>query len=348
MLTTDQITTLLIALGVAIGAVLILVATFALITRLIARRWPGLYEELGPTRRRFRILMLIVGIWIALVIVLPEGFLEFVTVRIFPIVTILAFGWFVGAIVTVVFNRILVRYPIDVDDNRVARRMRTQIIVLRRISMVLLVLIVVSAALFTLPGARAIGASILASAGLVGIIAGVAAQSSLGNVFAGMQLAFSDAIRLDDVVVVEGEFGRVEEITLTYVVVKVWDQRRLVLPSMYFSTTPFENWTRQSSDLMGSVELDLDWRVDVEAMRAELLAIVTESPLWDERVAGITVTEATGGMVRLRPLVSARNASDLWDLRVLVREKLVDWVRREMPEALPVQRIEVAGDSAPQ
>lgn len=345
MLTTDQVTTLLIALGIAVGAVLILVAVFALATRLVARRWPGLYEELGPTRRRFRILMLIIGVWIALVIVLPEGFLEFVTDRILPIVTIIAFGWFVGAIVTVVFNRILSRYPVDVEDNRVARRMRTQIIVLRRIAMVLLVLIVVSAALLTLPGVQAVGASLLASAGLVGIIAGVAAQSSLGNVFAGMQLAFSDAIRLDDVVVVEGEFGRVEEITLTYVVVKVWDQRRLVLPSMYFSTTPFENWTRESSDLMGSVELDVDWRVDVEAMRAELLALVEASPLWDGRVAGITVTEATGGMVRLRPLVSARNASDLWDLRVLVREKLVDWVRREMPEALPVQRIEVAPPS---
>lgn len=345
MLTTDQITTLLIALGIAVGAVLILVAVFALVTRLIARRWPGLYEELGPTRRRFRILMLVIGVWIALVIVLPEGLLEVLTVRIFPIVAILAFGWFVAAIVNLIFDRILRRYPTDVVDNRVARRMRTQIIVFRRISMVLLVLVIVSAALFTLPGARTIGASVLASAGLVGIIAGVAAQSSLGNVFAGMQLAFSDALRLDDVVVVEGEFGRVEEMTLTYVVVRVWDQRRLVLPCTYFTATPFENWTRQSSDLMGSVELDLDWRVDVEAMRAELVRLVEESPLWDGRVVGITVTEATGGMVRLRPLVSARDASDLWDLRVHVREKLVDWVRREMPEALPVQRIELAPPS---
>ena len=348
MLTTDQITTLLIALGVAVGAVLILVAVFAFVTRLIARRSPGLYQDLGPTRRRFRVLMLVIGIWIALVIVLPSGFFVVLTSRIFAILTVLAAAWFLGAIVTVIFDRILRRYPVDVEDNRVARRMQTQIIIFRRVAMALLVILAIAGALLTLPGALAAGASILASAGLVSVVAGLAAQSSLANVFAGIQLAFSDALRLDDVVIVEGEFGRVEEITLTYVVVRVWDQRRIVLPSTHFTTTPFENWTRQSADLLGTVELDLDWRIDVGAMRAELERIVQGTPLWDERAVGLVVTEATGGIVRLRALVSAVDASTVWDLRVLVREKLVDWVRREMPEALPVQRIELAGDSAPQ
>lgn len=142
-------------------------------------------------------------------------------------------------------------------------------------------------------------------------------------------------------VTVEGEFGRIEEITLTYVVVSIWDERRLVLPSTYFTTTPFENWTRQSAQLMGTVELDVDWRVDLDEMRLELTRIVEASDWWDGRTASVVATDATGGIVRVRPLVSARNSSDLWDLRCHVREKLVTWVRRSQPEALPIQRVEL-------
>jgi small-conductance mechanosensitive channel len=204
---------------------------------------------------------------------------------------------------------------------------------------VVVVVFAVAAALLSFPGAQAAGASLLASAGLASVIAGLAAQSTLSNVFAGMQLAFSDAIRIDDVVIVEDEFGRVEEITLTYVVVKLWDQRRMVLPSTYFTTTPFENWTRQTSDLIGAIMLDLDWRLDVDALRAELDRILADAPLWDGRVANVAVTDATGGRIEVRVLVSARDAPTLWDLRVLVRERLVAWVRTEAPEALPGQRV---------
>ena len=156
-----------------------------------------------------------------------------------------------------------------------------------------------------LPGVRALGASVLASAGLISVIAALAAQSTLGNVFAGLQLAFSDAVRVDDVVVVEGEWGRIEELTLTYVAVQIWDDRRLVLPTSYFTTKPFQNWTRTSSAVLGTAEIDVDWSVPVEPMRAELRAVCEGTELWDGRVCVLQVTDAVGGMIRLRALVSA-------------------------------------------
>jgi hypothetical protein len=178
----------------------------------------------------------------------------------------------------------------------------------------------------------------LASAGVISIVAGLAAQTSLVNVFAGMQLAFTDAIRVDDVVVVQKEWGRIEEITLTYVVVHIWDDRRLILPSTYFTTTPFENWTRRQSEVMGTVEFDLDWRGPVEDMRAELRNVLAGTNLWDERVGVLQITEATGGFVRVRILVSAADSAALFDLRCLIREAMVTFLQQGHPEALPQQR----------
>src|SRR3712207_6783548 len=192
----------------------------------------------------------------------------------------------------------------------------------------------------TFPGARAAGTSLFASAGVVSVIAGLAAQSTLANVFAGLQLAFTDAIRVDDVVVVEGEWGRIEEITMTYVVVHLWDDRRLIMPSTYFTTTPFQNWTRRAADLLGTVELDLDWSVPVDEMRQELTRLLESTDLWDHRVGVLQVTEATGGYVRVRALASAVDAPTLFDLRCHVREELVDWLQRTHPGALPRARVE--------
>ena len=200
----------------------------------------------------------------------------------------------------------------------------------------------IAAILLTFPSARALGASLLASAGLISIVAGLAAQSSLANVFAGLQLAFTDAIRVDDVVVVADEWGRIEEITLTYVVVHVWDDRRLILPSTYFTTTPFENWTRRAADLLGTVELDVDWEVPVEAMRTELTRLLQDTDLWDRRVGILQVTDAVGGVVRVRALASAVDAPTLFDLRCYVREGLVGWLQREAPQSLPKTRWEGA------
>ncbi len=224
-------------------------------------------------------------------------------------------------------------------DNRIARRIRTQVLILRRVAVVIIVIIAIGAALLTFPAIQTFGASVLASAGIASIVAGLAAQSVLANMFAGIQLVFSEALRVDDVVVAEGQWGRVGEITLSYVVLDLWDDRRLVLPCTYFTTTPFENWTRKGSELLGAVELDVDWRISTARMREHLQRVVGETELWDGRTAVLQVTEATGGMVRVRILVTAANAGTLFDLRCLVREEMVAWVRRTNPDALPVQRV---------
>ncbi|HEU4807669.1 MAG TPA: mechanosensitive ion channel domain-containing protein, partial [Homoserinimonas sp.] len=216
-----------------------------------------------------------------------------------------------------------------------------QVLIIRRLTVVATVVIALGAILLTFPGASAAGASLLASAGLISLIAGLAAQSTLANVFAGMQLAFSDAIRVDDVVIVEGEWGRIEEITLTYVVVHIWDDRRLVVPSTYFTTTPFENWTRRNSELLGSVEFDLDWRVTPAQMRHELHSILKSTDLWDQRVAVLQITDAVGGLVRVRILVSALDAGKLFDLRCLVREQLIDWLHQTSPQSIPRTRVQL-------
>ncbi len=340
-------TLLAVAVAIALAAAIIIVGMLALVTRVIARRWPGVYRTFGPARRRLRILLFVIATWIAISLTLPEPAWRDTTNQVFTIIVIGAGAWLLSAIVRLMFDRVQHRYDVTADDNRVARRIHTQLTIVRRLATVVIAVLAFAAMLLTFPGAQAAGASLLASAGLVSVVAGLAAQSSLANVFAGMQLAFSDAIRIDDVVTVEGEFGRIEEITLTYVVVSIWDQRRLVLPSTYFTTTPFENWTRESAELMGTIELDVDWRVDLDAMRLELARIVEDSPLWDGRTANIVATDATGGTVRVRPLVSARDASALWDLRCHVREKLVTWVRRSQPEALPIQRVELPALESP-
>jgi hypothetical protein len=235
----------------------------------------------------------------------------------------------------------LKRYRTDVRDNRAARRMRTQVLILRRLTVSVVVVVALGAALLSFPGVRAVGASLLASAGLISVVAALAAQSTLANVFAGIQLAFSDAIRLDDVVIAEEEWGWIEEITLSYVVVRLWDDRRMVLPSTYFTSTPFQNWTRRNSELLGAVEMDVDWGVDVGAMRAELERVVGDTDLWDGRTQVLQVTDAVGGAVRVRALVTAVDAGTLFDLRCHVREQLVSWVQRQDTPGLPRTRVEL-------
>ncbi|MDA8295730.1 MAG: mechanosensitive ion channel [Actinomycetota bacterium] len=242
------------------------------------------------------------------------------------------------------------RFDVSIADNRRARKARTQLLVLRRVLNVAIVVLALLAALTALPQARTLGASLLASAGVLGIVAGIAGQSTLGNMIAGLQIAFSDSLRLNDVVVVTppsgtAYWGTIEELTLTYVVIAVWDQRRLVLPVSYFVTTPFENWTRQSSQLLGSVHLFLDYRAPMDELRSEFQSFVEGNPLWDRRVAVLQVVEATEQSIQLRALVSARSGSNAWDLRCAVREHLISYVRNKHPEALPRTRFELAGGS---
>ncbi|WP_285113628.1 mechanosensitive ion channel domain-containing protein [Leifsonia sp. fls2-241-R2A-40a] len=336
---------LTVACLVAVVVAVVLTAVLALTLRLIGRRqqWPVLL--IRHARVPFRLFLLTVVLWIAVTISLPsdvsQGWREGLH-HTFLILTIATGVWFAAAFVVFIEDLGLARYRLDVPDNRYARRVRTQVLILRRLTVVAAVVIGLGAILLTFPALQAAGASLLASAGVIGIIAGVAAQSSLANLFAGIQLAFSDAIRIDDVVVVEQQWGTIEEITLTYVVVHVWDDRRLVLPSTYFTTKPFENWTRQHSELLGSIEFDLDWRVSTGGMRAELNRILATTDLWDHRTSVLQVTDAVGGWVRVRVLVTAKDAPTLFDLRCLVRERLIDWMQRYSPASLPRQRVEFA------
>ena len=263
------------------------------------------------------------------------------------ILLIAAVGWLVAALVLVLEDAALARWRTDVPDNLKARRVRTQVVILRRVTVAAVVVLAFGVMLMTFPGVRALGASVLASAGLISVIAAVAAQSTLGNLFAGVQLAFSDAVRVDDVVVVEGEWGRIEEITLTYVSVQIWDDRRLVLPTSYFTTKPFQNWTRTGSAVLGTAELDVDFSTEIEPIRTELRAVCEGSKLWDGRVCVLQVTGAIDGNVRLRALVSAADAGALWDLRCLVRERLVTYVWQNQPDALPRLRADLESSGAP-
>jgi small-conductance mechanosensitive channel len=338
----DPWLTFAIALAAAVVGALVFTAVVALIVRLVSRRmaWPR--ELIAHARRPFRVIVLVVALWIATTIAVPfapgESGREYINQG-FTIFTIAATAWLLAGLVAFATDLALGRQRIDVPDNRVARRIRTQTLIIRRLAIVLIVIVAIGAMLLTFPSVRAVGASLLASAGIASIVAGLAAQSVLGNIFAGLQIVFSDALRVDDVVVVEGEWGRVGEITLSYVVLDLWDQRRLVLPSTYFTTQPFQNWTRKGSELLGAVEMDVDWRVSPTRMREHLDEVLADASTWDERTSVLQVTEAVGGLVRVRILVSAADAGSLFDLRCTVREAMVTWMQRTMPDALPVQRV---------
>ncbi|GAA2171768.1 mechanosensitive ion channel [Agrococcus versicolor] len=331
---------LAIAVGVGIAASVALVGVVAAITRSRTR----LVAARRPLRWPVMLLATLIAFAIAastMGLVRDLGAGGAMLAHALLIAQIGVGAWLVVRILRVAGDAVLDRYG-AVRGDRHRRKVHTQVAVLRRVLVVVVVVIACGAALFTFEGARVAGTGLLASAGVASVVAGLAAQSVLGNVFAGIQLVGSDAIRVDDVVVVEGEWGTIEEITLTYIVVRVWDERRLVLPSTYFTTTPFQNWTRTSSEVMGSIELDLDWRVPIDAMRVELERILADTPIWDERVQVLQVTDAVGGVVRVRVLVTAEDGPTLADLRHGVRERLVTWLRTEHPEALPVQRVHVA------
>jgi small-conductance mechanosensitive channel len=231
--------------------------------------------------------------------------------------------------------------PADTADNLRARRLQTQVNVLGRTLMVFIFVIGVASALMTFPSVRQIGTSLLASAGLAGLVAGLAARPVLSNVIAGLQLAVTQPIRLDDVLIVEGEWGRVEEITGAFVVVRLWDERRLVVPLQWFIEHPFQNWTRTSSSIIGTIFWWVDYRMPMEPLRAELAKLCGSAPEWDGRVVLLQVTDAGEKSIQLRALVSSADSSRNWDLRCRVREGLIAFIAREYPEYLPRLRAEM-------
>jgi small-conductance mechanosensitive channel len=239
---------------------------------------------------------------------------------------------------------IIQAHPLDTADNLHARRIHTQARVLARSVMFVIVIVGIGGALMTFPNVRQIGASLLASAGVAGLVAGIAARPVLGNLIAGLQIALAQPLRLDDVVVIQGEWGRIEEITGTYVSVRLWDQRRMIVPLQWFIENPFANWTKSSSQIIGTVFLHVDYRMPLAPLREELGRIVEQAPEWDRRVQVLQVTDATDRAMQLRVLVSSNDSGLNWDLRCRVREGLLVFVQMHYPQYLPRARAEVSAE----
>jgi len=264
-----------------------------------------------------------------------------VLARLLGLATICLLGWIALTVLHIAADLYLMRFRLDVADNLLARKHITQIRVLERVMDVVIVLITVGFALMTFDAVRQYGVTLFASAGVAGIVAGLAARPVLTNFLAGVQLAVAQPIRIDDTVIVENESGNVEEI-----VVRLWDLRRMVVPLSYFIEKPFQNWTRTGGELIGSVFLYVDHTAPVDAVRKKLSEIVSQSKLWNGKVVSLQVSDCKESTIELRALISANSAAALWDLRCEVREKLIDFLQRDYPSALPRRRYEAAENAA--
>ncbi|HLW34226.1 MAG TPA: mechanosensitive ion channel domain-containing protein [Chthoniobacterales bacterium] len=277
---------------------------------------------------------------------LPDNW-TWATEKGFGILLIIAFSFLVIRGVNAVQTALMSRHRLDVPDNVSARRIYTQVSVIRKIIVTTVVIIATGSILMMFDPVRQFGTSILASAGIAGIVIGFAAQKTLGNVLAGIQIALTQPLLIDDIVVVEGEFGQIEEITLTYVTVRTWDLRRLILPITYFVEKPFQNWSRVSTELLGTVILYLDYQAPMGELRKELKHLVENNPKWDRRVCGLQVTDAKEHTIEVRALVSGVDAGKLGDLRAEVREGLINFLVRNYPESLPRSRNMSVDDEHP-
>ncbi|QCX38586.1 mechanosensitive ion channel [Aureibaculum algae] len=251
---------------------------------------------------------------------------------------IINFSWIVIASLNAVEEIVKQKFSIDTNHKTKDRKVLTQLRFIKSISIIIIITLACAAILWNFPAAKKLGTTILTSAGVIGIIVGVAAQKSIANLITGFQIAFTQPIKIDDEVVIEGEFGEVEDITLTYVVIKIWDKRRLVLPLSYFNDKPFVNWTFNSADVIGTVFLYVDYTFPVKELRAKLLDILKSNPLWDKKEANLLVTNSDVQSMELRAAFSAKNASDTWDLRCQIREELIDFIKKSYPNFLPQLR----------
>lgn len=265
--------------------------------------------------------------------------------RIAGLGVIAAIAWAIVLFSEIVGDTLYARYHADNASDLTARRVRTQISVLRRIFIVVVIVIAVGFMLMTFPEVRQFGSSLLASAGLAGLVAGVAMKSTLSNLIAGLQIALTEPIRIEDVVIVEGEWGWIEEILTTYVIVRTWDLRRLVVPLTYFIEHTFQNWTRRTPDLLAYVYIYCDYTVPVEELRKEFRRVVESTPLWDRQVCVLQVSDSSEHTVQVRALTSASDSSRAWDLRCYVREKLIQFLRENYPACLPKTRAEFKGET---
>lgn len=342
MIRDDRFLSIVVLVATTLLSICACYATFFVLARLNRRAHITLLDAALQELREPILLLtptLIVALTLSLVDVGPK--FESIAAHILEIIAIIAIAWFSLRAFDVWRRMMLLRYRLDVSDNLHARQVHTQIQMLRRVASVIIGFVGLAAILMTFPQVQAIGATLFASAGVAGLVVGIAARPAIGNLLAGLQVALTEPIRMDDVVVVEGEWGRIEEIRTSYVVVRTWDLRRLILPLSYFIEKPFQNWTRRTADLLGTVFIYTDYTASVDVIRAELLNILKATSLWDGKVWGLQVTDATAQTVELRALVSAANSDNLWDLRCLVREEIIRLLQSRFPDALPRTRIEV-------
>jgi len=299
-------------------------------------------------RIKFPLLLIIIALVLRIGLindVFLERYIKLVS-HICTLVLIFALTWFCIVLLRAFKSGLMRKYDITADDNLHARRVFTQFTILERVIVFLIVVFAIGIALMSFDNIRAIGISFLTSAGIAGIILGFSAQKMLATLVAGIQIAITQPIRLDDVVIVEGEWGWIEEITLTYVVVRIWDKRRMVLPTTYFIEKPFQNWTRTTSEILGTVFIYTDFHMPVDALREELTQQLKSTPLWDGNVNVLQVTGASETGMEIRALMSSKNSPTSWDLRVFIREKLITFIQQNYPECLPRTRIEMK-DGAP-
>ncbi|MEV6649746.1 mechanosensitive ion channel domain-containing protein [Streptomyces sp. NPDC051219] len=255
--------------------------------------------------------------------------------RLLTLVLIGAGAWLVIRIAAAVVESTYARYASSTRDPARVRRVRTQVTLIMRIVTAVVVVVALAAMLLTFPAMRAVGTSLLASAGILGIVAGVAAQSTLGNLFAGFQIAFGDMVRIGDTVVVDGEWGVVEEVTLTFLAVRTWDERRITMPVSYFTSKPFENWSRGGAQMTGTVFFQLDHSAPVSLMRDKLQEILADCKAWDGRDWSLAVTDTTPSTMQVRAVVTAKDADDIWTTRCVVREQMIAWLCEEHRYAMP-------------
>ncbi len=321
---------------VAIAVALMLHSIFvALMRRWIGVKHPYLRSVFTNTKgaTRLALIICIVSVTVPAVPLSPE--MQSFFGRALGFGLIILIGW-VGLIATNIgADFYLRRFDVRAEDNLLARKHYTQVRILQRAVDTLIVIVTIGAALMTFEEVRQFGISLFASAGVAGLVVALAARPVFANLIAGVQIAMTQPIRVYDAVVVEGEWGWIEEITSAYVVIKLWDWRRLVVPLSYFIEKPFQNWTRENASIIGTVLIHADYTVPVERVRRKLSEIAKSSPLWDGQVVNLQVTDATEETVELRALVSARTSPAAWDLRCEVREKLISFLQEEIPEALP-------------
>ena len=342
------------AADVALVVVALLVAfilhriAMAVLRRLAARS-PGSVDDIvvEQARRPSRWIVLAIALaWVRRLIDLPpwgDRVWSQLAALVFPALV----GWFAVAMIRAYLKGVELRYDITIEDNLAARRRRTRSAILGRITMILIAILTVALMLLSIPSIRSVGVTLMASAGLAGLAVGAAAQPALKNIIAGIQMAFTEPIRIDDVVIVDGEWGKVEEIRLTYVVIAIWDERRLVVPVSKFLEQSFQNWTRDTSRLLGSAFFYLDPVANIPRLRAKYEEIVRASPRWDGRAFVLQVTDMKPeGCIEVRILATARDAPTTFDLRCDLREALLAYIRDEMPEALFRNRAKLEGDDA--